>query len=83
MELHSPVKRDASTASERLSPGWILYKGAASACCEIWSHVRGFEVRLREGANDRRVVCSSHHDLITVCVEWRRELIGHGWTVYR
>jgi hypothetical protein len=83
MDLQSSVQRDGFTASERLSPGWILYKGVTSACCEIWSHGRGFEVRLREGANDRRVVCSSHHDLISVCVEWRRELICQGWTVRR
>lgn len=66
--------------AQQLSPAWTLNKAQKVACCTVWSHALGWELRLVVGRELlRSEVLRSHEELVSVCMGWRDAMIGKGW----
>jgi hypothetical protein len=59
---------------------WTLTKGERRACCSLWSHPLGGEVRLT--VDGEWVRGETHREglaLLDVALEWKRQFEGKGW----
>lgn len=59
---------------------WTVRKGRRSAVCELWTHPRGWELRLTSGATVlRSEVCEGQDDVFGTHEAWKAAMIDEGW----
>lgn len=74
------VRVEHSGEPQRLSPAWTLHKDDTRAECSVWSHWRGWELRLVNGSMlIRQQVVRSHEELVEVAMDWRDGMLRSGW----
>lgn len=74
-------RREFFTEPERLSPVWMVRKGARAAECSVWTHPQGVELRLSVGGDLlRSEVIRDQDALIRVQDAWRQALEAKGCT---
>ena len=57
-----------------------MYRRGAEALVELWSHPRGWEVRLKiDDQLVRSAVCHSHEAVTSQSEAWSAELTDDGW----
>ena len=64
----------------RLGSMFTVTKGQRTADCELWTHILGWELRLKSGATLlQSQVCRAQDDVLGVAEAWKVAMVDKGW----
>ena len=81
MAISNQTQRD-SGEPRRQTELFRLKKGSNRAVCEVWSHSRGWELRLEVSSELllRTQICETEEEVYNASTRWRQAMHEKGWS---